>query len=53
VFVIATRRGQGRASGAPVATQMSYVFTVRDRKVVRYDVYPSREEALEAAGLSQ
>ena len=53
VLVVATHHGRGRASGVPATTRVAYVFTVLDGKIVRDDIYPSREEALEAAGLSE
>jgi ketosteroid isomerase-like protein len=53
VFLVATDRGRGRASGAPITGQLSYIYTVLDGKIVRCDVYTNRNEALEAAGLSE
>lgn len=55
VFVDATHHGRGRASGAPVAQRMAYVYTVRDGKVACVDVWldTEREAALAAARLSQ
>jgi ketosteroid isomerase-like protein len=47
VVVIATDYGRGRTSGAPIMGQIGYVYTVRGGKIVRCDVYPSREEALD------
>jgi ketosteroid isomerase-like protein len=48
VFVVATHRGQGRASGVPVTQRTAYVYTVREGKVRRVEVWRDREEALEA-----
>jgi ketosteroid isomerase-like protein len=53
VFVVATDYGRGRASGAPITGRIGYVYTVRGGKIVRCDIYPSRETALEAAGLRE
>lgn len=53
VLLFATHRGRGRASGAEVHGQTGYVFTVRDGKVARLELYPGRAEALEAAGLRE
>ena len=52
VFVVATHGGRGRASGAPVEGETAYVYTVRDGKVCRVELFADRDEALEAAGLS-
>jgi ketosteroid isomerase-like protein len=53
VLVVATDYGRGRTSGAPITERVAYVFTVDGGKIVRCDIYPSRAEALEAAGLSE
>ena len=53
VFVVATHRGQGRGSGVPVTQQTTYVYTVREGKVSRVEVWSDREAAFEAAGLSE
>jgi uncharacterized protein len=45
-------RASGAESGVPVETDIWYVWTVRDGKTVRVDVFNDRSEALEAAGLS-
>ena len=53
VLIVATDHGQGRASGAPITERLGYIFTVGGGKIVRCDVFPSRAEALEAAGLAE
>ena len=53
VLIAGTDYGQGRTSGAPITREFGYVFTVGNGEIVRCDVYPSRAEALEAAGLSE
>jgi uncharacterized protein len=53
VFVAARFRGRGRASGAEVQGRHFEVYTLRNGKVLRVDEYADREEALEAAGLSE
>ncbi len=46
--------GQGRASGAKVSTPQVDLYRVRDRVIIELRAgYPSREEALEAAGLQE
>ena len=53
VVVVVTDRAQGRASGAEVARTHAALWTVRDGKVVRVAWFPTRDAALEAAGLSE
>jgi ketosteroid isomerase-like protein len=53
--VIAVNRVSGRAKLSGVETDLTYaaLYTLRDGKVVRGREYWTREEALEAAGLSE
>ena len=52
--VVAIRiSGRGRGSGIDIDANWFHVLTPRDDKVVRIEWYASREEALEAAGLSE
>ena len=53
ILLVASHRGRGRTSGAEVHGQTAYLYTVRDGKIVRAELYPSREAALEAAGLAK
>jgi ketosteroid isomerase-like protein len=53
VIVGATGRGRGRASGAAVEWSQYGVWTIRDGTVMRVVWFPTRDEALEAAGLSE
>jgi ketosteroid isomerase-like protein len=53
VLVVATHHARGRVSGAPINSRGAWVWTVRGRKIVRIDAFGSREDALEAAGLSE
>jgi ketosteroid isomerase-like protein len=53
VLVVTHHRATGRASGVPVSTRAAQVMTLRGGKIVRQDFFASREEALEAAGLSE
>jgi hypothetical protein len=46
-------RGRGRASGIEVGATLYAVWTIREGKVVRVVWFPSREDALEAAGLRE
>jgi ketosteroid isomerase-like protein len=53
VISVMTQRGRGRASGAEVEDRLATVWTIRDEKIIRAVWFPSREEALEAAGLPE
>ena len=53
VISIVTNRGRGRASGAEVETHQAAVWTIRERKIIRAVWFPTRAEALEAAGLPE
>jgi ketosteroid isomerase-like protein len=53
VFLYATCYGRGRSSGAEAHSQTGFLFRLRGGKLVRVELYPSRAEALEAAGLSE
>jgi ketosteroid isomerase-like protein len=46
------QRGRSKAAGMPVEMSFAQVWTLRDGKQTRMDMYSDREEALEAAGLS-
>jgi len=52
VVVRVTQEGRGGGSGVPVTGTFWFVFGMRDRKVVTFDMYATREQALEAVGLS-
>jgi ketosteroid isomerase-like protein len=45
--------GKGTGSGVPMETAFSSVLTLRDGKIVRYQWFRRRAEALEAVGLSE
>ena len=49
----AWQRGKGRESGLPMSMEWAQVISVRDGKITRVDAYDNRQEALEAAGLSE
>jgi ketosteroid isomerase-like protein len=51
VFLAATHRGRGRTSGVEVEGQTGYLYTVRDGKIARVELFRDRARALEAAGL--
>jgi ketosteroid isomerase-like protein len=47
------QRGTGAQSGVPVEDRFWFLHTLRDGKLVRIGVHASKEQALEAAGLSE
>ena len=53
VAVVVRYRGRGRGSGVEVVGRESALWTIRDGKVVRYAWFSGRDDALEAAGLSE
>ena len=48
VLIVATHHGRGRVSGAPMAQRNGWIYTLRDDKIVRCDVYAEPELALDA-----
>ena len=46
-------RSRGAESGAPVETDIWYVWTIRDGKTVRAEIFNERSEAFAAAGLPE
>jgi ketosteroid isomerase-like protein len=52
VFVLIRERGRGKGSGAPFETRQFQVWTFRRGRIVRWETFESRVEALEAAGVS-
>ena len=54
VISVATVRGRGRASGVEIElTDQAGLWTIHEGKIVRVVWFPTRAEALEAAGLSE
>jgi ketosteroid isomerase-like protein len=53
VIAVVNRHARGRASGVEVERPFALLWTLRDGKVVRVVWYLTREDALEAAGLSE
>ena len=52
VVIVFRQRGTGREGGVEIERDFFGVYDLNAAKVVRYRQYESREEALEAAGLS-
>jgi ketosteroid isomerase-like protein len=53
VLLVARYLGRGKSSGIELEERISSIHTVRDRMIVSVRDYPGRQEALEAAGLSE
>ena len=53
VFVTVHHFGRGKSSGVDVKMENWQVFTLRQGRIVRWEVYGTRPKALEAAGLSE
>src|SRR4029078_895128 len=53
VLIVATHHGRGRASGAPSTLTAAWIYTVRDGKIVRCDMFGEPSEALKAVGLEE
>jgi ketosteroid isomerase-like protein len=53
VFLTAHHRGRGRGSGVTVDARYYEVYTLREGKIIRVDEFAERDEAFEAAGLSE
>ncbi len=52
VLAMTHQVGRGIGSGVEVEADIAFVFTVRQGKLLRWQMFTSREEALEASGLS-
>ncbi len=53
MVVVFRQSGTGRGSGVRTERDFFGVYELRESKVVRYRMYESRQEALEAAGRSE
>ena len=53
VLAIGCVRGTGKSSGIQIEEPFAVLFVIRDSVFVRVDSYGDREQALEAAGLSE
>jgi ketosteroid isomerase-like protein len=52
-YLFAVYGGSGRASGVEVRGQSAYLYRVEDGKITRVQLFPTREEAMEAASLPE
>jgi ketosteroid isomerase-like protein len=53
VVVVFDEQGRGKGSGAVLQRQWAQVWTFRRGRIIRCESFRTREEALEAAGLSE
>ena len=53
VLLVARYLGRGKSSGVELEARISSIHRLRDRMIVSVRDYPSRQEALEAAGLGE
>jgi ketosteroid isomerase-like protein len=53
VVAIARYRGTGWASGIPVETTAAHVYALQGGKIVRWRMFNSAAEALQAVGLRE
>jgi ketosteroid isomerase-like protein len=53
VIVMNRQRGRGASSGVAADLELGSILTIRDREIVRIEVYRDREKALEVAGLKK
>jgi ketosteroid isomerase-like protein len=53
VVALMRQHGRSKAAGTPVEMSFAMVWTLRDGKEARMDMYSDPDEALEAAGLSE
>ena len=53
VVVVFSQSGTGRGSGVRTERDFFGLYELRESKVVQYRMYESRQEALEAAGLTE
>jgi len=53
VVVVVHERGSGKGSGAPFDKRWAQVWTVHRGRVIRWELFPDKEAALEAVGLRE
>jgi uncharacterized protein len=51
VVVLARYRGRGKGGGVPVDTKGAHVWTLRNGKAIRLEIFADRSRALKAVGL--
>ena len=53
VVVVVRERGRGKGSGVPFENRWAQVWTFGRGRIIRWDLFPDRAAALEAAGLGE
>jgi ketosteroid isomerase-like protein len=53
VLASARQRGRGKASGVPMDAEATFVFTLREGLIARWQMFSSEEQALDAVGLAE
>jgi ketosteroid isomerase-like protein len=53
IVVFVSLRSRPSGSSAVMEIQIGHIWTMRDGKAVQLEIFPEREEALEAVGLSE
>jgi ketosteroid isomerase-like protein len=53
ILVLVLVRSRPRGSSAVVENRIAHLWTMRDGKAVRFQIFPERARALEAVGLSE
>jgi ketosteroid isomerase-like protein len=53
VLVLETQTARGRRSGAVISQEVGALLTLRGGRIVRWEYYWERSDALEAAGIAE
>jgi ketosteroid isomerase-like protein len=53
VVVVVHERGRGKGSGIPFDRRWAQVWTFAGGKIIRWEIYPDKAVALEAAGVAE
>ena len=53
VLAVSRQRGRAKGSGIEVETEFAILFEIHDGRIVRFDMFFDRGEAVEAAGLRE
>ena len=52
VIAGARQQGRGKGSGAPMESEVTFIFTIRGSTIERWQMFHTEQEALEAVGLA-
>jgi ketosteroid isomerase-like protein len=53
ILVFVRFRATGKGSGIPVEAPLAHLWTLRDGKIIKQEIFGDRNKALEAAGLRE